>query len=284
MTPLAWPVALLSRVARDAVPEAETESEVATLAMEHVIEQGEEAGEIAEEQAQLLYSVLEFQDTVAREVMVPRTQLVAFDVETSLERILETIEESGHSRYPVYRETPDHVEGILYAKDVFRLVRDGADRSGSMASLIRPVQFVPETGRIGVLLREMQASHFHMAVVNDEFGGVSGIVTLEDIVEEIVGEIQDEHDDEAPDVEAISEGVWIVDAVASVFQVQESVGLNLVEGETAEFDSVGGMLVHLAGDVPQVGDYVDHVGVRLTVLEADERRVTRIEIRRIADE
>lgn len=282
MAILAWPITAVGRLTARVIPEPAVEADVGALAVEHMIEQSEEAGEIAEEQAQLLYSVLEFQDTVAREVMVPRTQMVAFEVETSLGVVLDKIEESGHSRYPVYRETADHVEGILYAKDVFRLLQEGGDRTRSILELVRtPVPFVPEAQRIGVLLREMQAHRFHMAVVVDEFGGVSGVVTLEDIVEEIVGEIQDEHDDEDPEIEPQGEGVWHIDAAASVFEVQDATGLKLVEDEgSPDFDSIGGMLVHLAGDVPDVGATVDHEDVRLTVLEADDRHVTRVELSR----
>ncbi|MGB5310696.1 MAG: hemolysin family protein, partial [Polyangiales bacterium] len=199
LTPIAAPLTWLSAFVERVVPEVQMEdpSRVAELTVEHVIEQGEEEGTIAEDHAQMLRSVLEFKNTVAREIMVPRTQVVAFELEKSIDEVLASIMESGHSRYPVYRGHIDHVEGVLYAKDLFQVLRNSSDAlTISLASVVRkPVFFAAESQKIGVLLREMQRRRSHMAVVVDEFGGAAGIVTLEDIVEEIVGEIQDEHDE-----------------------------------------------------------------------------------------
>src|SRR5690606_22465474 len=189
---------LLDRRFPPAEPPADDDHAVREV--EHMIEQREESGSIPADFAELLLSVLEFKDTVAREVMVPRTQMKAIEIDTSIDEVLDIIVREGHSRYPVYRDRPDHIEGILYAKDLFRILKNGErDKHHSLHRIIRrPVLFVAETHKTGRLLREMQARRFHLAIVVDEFGGTSGIVTLEDILEEIVGEIRDEHDTEEP--------------------------------------------------------------------------------------
>ena len=229
----------------------------------------------------MLRSVLEFRNTVAREIMVPRTQVVAFEVETSIADVLEHVIESGHSRYPVYRGQIDQVEGILYAKDLFQVLRGSQDTSSILLKNIirKPAFFAAESQKIGVLLREMQRRRSHLAVVVDEFGGAAGIVTLEDIVEEIVGEIQDEHDEEAPLVYERAPGHYFVDAGISVYDLEEQLGEPICE-DKSDFDSLGGMLVHLAGEVPAIGESLDAGPYRVVVLDADERRVRRVEMLR----
>jgi CBS domain containing-hemolysin-like protein len=258
---------------------------LAELTVEHVIEQGEETGTIAEEHAQMLRSVLEFKNTVAREIMVPRTQVVAFDVDTSIDEVLAHVIESGHSRYPVYRGQIDQVEGILYAKDLFQVLRNTSDASNILlVNVLRKLVFFAAEGqKIGVLLREMQRRRSHLAVVVDEFGGAAGIVTLEDIVEEIVGEIQDEHDEEAPLVHERAPGHYFVDASISVYDLEEQLGEAICEDKT-DFDSLGGMLVHLAGQVPVIGETLVAGSYRVVILDADERRVRRVEMLRASTE
>jgi CBS domain containing-hemolysin-like protein len=258
---------------------------LAELTVEHVIGQGEETGTIGQEYAQMLRSVLEFRNTVAREIMVPRTQVVAFEVETGIDDVLEHVIESGHSRYPVYRGQIDQVEGILYAKDLFKVLQGAHDASGILLQDIirKPVFFAAESQKIGVLLREMQRRRSHLAVVVDEFGGAAGIVTLEDIVEEIVGEIQDEHDEEAPLVYERAPGHYFVDAGISVYDLEEQLGEPICE-DKSDFDSLGGMLVHLVGQVPAIGESLQAGPYRVVVLDADERRVRRVEMVRARTE
>lgn len=275
--PLTWLSSLVTRV----VPEvkADDPARLTELTVEHVIEHGEEIGSIAEDHARMLRSVLEFKNTVAREIMVPRTQVVAFDIDISLDEALAFVIESGHSRYPVYRGQVDQVEGILYAKDLFHVIRKpGEPNDTSLADLIRtPAFFAAESQKIGVLLREMQRRHSHLAVVVDEFGGASGIVTLEDIVEEIVGEIQDEHDEEAPLVFERAPGHYFVDAAISVYDLEEHLGESICD-DKSQFDSLGGLLIHLAGRVPGIGETLLTGAFRIVVLYADERRVRRVEM------
>ena len=287
LTPLAAPLTWIAELVVKLVPEVELEdsARLADLTVEHVIEQGEETGTIAEEHAQMLRSVLEFKNTVAREIMVPRTQVVAFDFDTSIDAVLASVIESGHSRYPVYRGQIDQVEGILYAKDLFQLLRNSPDSDGILLAdvLRKPVFFAAESQKIGVLLREMQRRRSHLAVVVDEFGGAAGIVTLEDIVEEIVGEIQDEHDEEAPLVYERAPGHYFVDASISVYDLEEHLGEAICE-DKSDFDSLGGLLVHLAGQVPVIGEALVAGPYRVIVQDADERHVRRVEMLRVNTE
>ena len=287
LAPLAAPLTWISEFVERVVPEVQMDdpSRVAELTVEHVIEQGEEEGSIAEDHAQMLRSVLEFKNTVAREIMVPRTQVVALELNTSIADVLSSIMESGHSRYPVYRGHIDHVEGVLYAKDLFQVLQNTADASTiSLAGVVRqPVFFAAESQKIGVLLREMQRRRSHLAVVVDEFGGAAGIVTLEDIVEEIVGEIQDEHDEEAPLVYERAPGHYFVDASISVYDLEEHLGESICD-DKGDFDSLGGLLVHLAGQVPVIGETLRAGPYRVVVLDADERRVRRVEMLRASTE
>ncbi|MBC7170892.1 MAG: HlyC/CorC family transporter, partial [Polyangiaceae bacterium] len=239
--PVVAPLVLIDRAVGRLLPpprESPYAERLAELAVEHVLEQGEEDGAIAEEQAKLLWNVLEFKNTVAREIMVPRTQIIAFELETDIETVLASIIEHGHSRYPVYRKSIDEVEGILYAKDLFRAFGKDQTLAGlHLGDVVRrPAFFVPEGQKIGTLLREMQARRFHMSIVADEFGGVAGLVTLEDVVEEIVGEIQDEHDAEEPMIRILGDGRFEALAGISLYDLEEYLGepLHVEEGD---FDS-----------------------------------------------
>jgi CBS domain containing-hemolysin-like protein len=217
--------------------------------------------------------------------MVSRTHVVAFDIETSIDEVLASVIESGHSRYPVYRGQIDQVEGILYAKDLFQVLRSASDASNLLLSdvLRKPVFFAAESQKIGVLLREMQRRRSHLAVLVDEFGGAAGIVTLEDIVEEIVGEIQDEHDEEPPLVFERAPGHYLVDAGISVYDLEEHLGESICQ-DKSDFDSLGGMLVQLAGEVPAIGEALVAGPYRIVILDADERHVRRVEMRRLHTE
>jgi putative hemolysin len=280
--PLAAPLGELVRWLdrRFPAPPPPTSDDHAVREVEHMIEKREESGVITEEFAELLLSVLEFKDTVAREVMVPRIEMKAIEIDTPLEEVLEFIVREGHSRYPVYRDRPDQIEGVLYAKDLFRQPLTSAERKDASLSRIirRPVFFVAETHKIGQLLREMQSRRFHLAVVVDEFGGTSGIVTLEDILEEIVGEIRDEHDTEEPMVQELEPGRWSVDARISIYDLGEFLGADFEEEVEGGYDSLGGMMVGRSGGVPDVGASVSAHGFEFIVREADERRVVRVHV------
>jgi len=284
-SPLAAPLAFLGRSVGSLVPRGSggDPERLAALAVEHVIEEGEEEGFIAEDQALLLRSVLEFRQTVAREVMVPRTQLAAFELGTPMEQVVRQVMESGHSRYPVYDGSIDQVVGVLYAKDLFQALQGQEEGEAvELRAVVRsPAFFCPETQKVGQLLREMQARRVHLAVVVDEFGGTSGVLTLEDILEEIVGEIRDEHDEEeeAP-VQVLAEGRWVADASTSVHDLADYVE-GFEGGPDGEYDSLGGLVVALAGCVPRAGERLERHGFAFLILDGDERHVKRVEIARL---
>lgn len=277
MAPLAFPLLAIARATERLVPPADAPPESAAREVEHVIDEGAKDGALAREQVELIRNALEFKDTVAREVMVPRTRVVGFELGTPFPEVLAAVEENAHSRYPVYRDTLDQVEGILYAKDLFRVVRAGR-QDVPLAELIRrPVFFCAETQPIGSVLRQMQAKRIHLAIVTDEFGGVSGIVTLEDILEELVGEIEDEHDEDDDRVRQEGPGTYVVDATISVYDLAEALDLPLPD-RAGEYDSLGGMIVAVSGGVPKVGERLTVGPFDVEVLEADERAVARVRL------
>jgi magnesium and cobalt transporter len=285
LAPVAFPLVLVSRSLKKKLPEpapTEEQARVAELAVEHIIDEGAEAGSITKDHAAMLHSVLEFKNTIAREVMVPRTKMIAFDASTPLDQVLALGVAEGHSRYPVYRDKIDQIEGVLHVKDLSKITGARPSMEGiSLASILRKPFFVAETQKIGTLLREMQQKRVHLAIVVDEFGGTAGIVTLEDILEEIVGDIQDEHDEEEQPAREIAPGRWSVDAGMSVHDLGELLGGPLVPGESeGGYDSVGGLLVDLAGQVPAVGERVEVGAYDVVVRDADEKKVRRVEIRR----
>ncbi len=256
-------------------PERITEADVGQL-----IVQGQQTGSITQDHAAMLRAVLDFHDMTSREIMVPRTQMVAIEISTPLDRVLELIIESGHSRYPVYRERADQVVGVLYAKDLFRAERERG-HDFKLAEVVRKdVFFVAEKHKIGALLKEMQSRRVHLAVVTDEFGGTAGVITLEDILEEIVGDIQDEHDREEPEVRVLAAGRYEADASVSIHHLEEVIGVTLKPQDSAS-DSLGGLLVETAGRVPAPGERIELGGLSFTVLDSNARRVQRVEIGRI---
>lgn len=275
-TPLQWISDLLERLFP---PRPEDDPErVTEVVVEKIVQRGEEQGSINQRDAELLLSVLEFRETVAREVMVPRTSMVAIEVDTPLPDVIRRMAEEGHSRYPVYRGSVDHLIGVLYAKDLFRLVQVGQEPQGKLEDHVRtPVFFAAESQKISDLLRQMQARRTHLAIVVDEYGGTSGMVTLEDIIEEIVGEIRDEHDGDDAPVKQIAPGRYLARAEVSVYDLAEITGLRVPEG-ASRYESLGGMLIDLAGRVPRSGESIPIGHHELIVRGADERRVTRVEV------
>lgn len=282
---LAIPLDALRQLIRSRLPERghEEKQRMTEMGLEEMIEGGRREGGLADEHAELLQNVLEFKNTVAHEVMVPRTRVVAFERAQDLAEVLEIIIKKGHSRYPVYRETADRVAGILYAKDLFSVLRSGESLEGrTVADLARKaVFFATEGQKIGALLREMQVKRVHLAIVVDEFGGTSGILTLEDILEEIVGDIRDEYDRELGPVLQVDSDRYIVDAGISVNDLQDQYKLDLINGHhNGDYDSLGGLLVDVAGHVPSIGDCLELGDYSVTVRDSDAKHVRRVEIRR----
>lgn len=243
-----------------------TESELKAL-----VSASSDEGVVEEEEREMIHGVLEMTDKPAREVMVPRVQMVALEEDASLDEAVELVLERGHSRIPVYAETIDNITGILYAKDLLRsLAAPGPHTVGSLA---RPPTFVPEAKRLGELLQEMQRAKVHMVVVVDEYGGTAGLVTIEDVLEEIVGPIRDEYDQsEIEDIEIVSPREALLSGSTSLDDVNDVLNLEL-RGE--DFDSVGGLVYSLLGRIPVVGDEVSPVAGTVLRVEAIDRQAIR---------
>jgi CBS domain containing-hemolysin-like protein len=242
-----------------------------------MVDEAERDEVIEEEEREMIHSVFEFGDTILREVMVPRPDMVAVPRETSLQEVLELILRSGFSRIPVYDGTIDEVVGLAYAKDVLRRLHDGqADKP--LTDILRPAQFMPESMRAAECLREMRRRKSHMVVVIDEYGGTSGLVTLEDLLEEIVGEIADEYDSEEPNIEPLPDGDYRVNARLDVDEVNELLEVQL---PSTEWDSIGGLLFNLVGGVPREGQEVELQGLRLRAERVQGRRIGRVRIHRL---
>jgi len=243
--------------------------------LESVITEGRAAGVMDQSDEELLKSVIEFGDTLVREVMVPRIDMGAFEVQTPLAEVLDAVVRRGHSRWPVYRESVDHVVGILHAKDLVRLWQRG-EHEVRLAGMVRPVIFVPENQRISVLLREFKKRRTHLAIVLDEFGGTAGLVTLEDLVEEIIGEVADEFESgQAQEVREV-EGGWLLDSRASLGVLGERLGIPEEEFAARESETVGGLMSELLGRLPRAGDEATLGNWRLRVADTDGRRILRI--------
>jgi len=211
--------------------------------------------------------------------MVPRTQVTAFEINTSMDEVLREIKQSEHSRYPVYRETIENVFGVLHVKDLVLMAADADLKGIKLADLVRkPVAFVPESQPASSVLKDMRAGRHHMAVVIDEFGGTSGIVTLEDLIEEIVGDIQDEHDVEEPPIVDLGDGRLMVDASLSIGDLSRYLGVDLPDD--GDYNSLGGLVVAHFGRVPRPGAKFSAFEMDFLVREADERHVVKVELAR----
>jgi CBS domain containing-hemolysin-like protein len=232
---------------------------------EEVIEEGER---------ELIEQIIEFGDTVVREVMVPRPDMVAVPSNFRVADVMEVAILNGYSRLPAFGDDIDDIVGIVYAKDLMRAERDGQSDL-EVAALLRTAHFVPETKRIAELLREMQAEQYHMAIVVDEYGGTAGLVTLEDLIEELVGEIVDEFDREEPTIEPLADGSVRVNARMAVDEVNDLVNGALPEGD---WDTVGGLMLHLLGHIPTEGESVECDGMVMVADRVQGRRIARVRI------
>jgi CBS domain containing-hemolysin-like protein len=234
---------------------------------------------IEREERALIHSIIEFGDTIVREVMVPRPDMVTLDARTSVADALEVAMAAGYSRVPVYAQGIDDVIGIVYAKDLMRALQE--DRGAEeVRAFVREPRFVPETKRVAELMREMQAQKFHMAIVVDEYGGTAGLVTLEDLIEELVGEIVDEYDVEDPLFEPLPGGDVRVNARMAIDELNELLHADFPDGD---WDTVGGLLYNLLGHVPTEGEWADFDGHRLRAEKVQGRRIGRVRISKLPD-
>lgn len=231
-----------------------------------------ESGTIKEEEKELIESIIEFQDKQVYEVMVPRVDVVLLSIDTPLEKIIETIVSTGHSRIPIYEGSIDNILGILHVKDLVKL---SCLKDFNIKDYLHEPLFVPDTKRIGELFKEMRKKKTHMAIVLDEFGGFEGIVTMEDLLEEIVGEIQDEYDLEEVPYRKINEKEYIIDAKVSIDDVEEILNLDLPNDD---YDTFGGFFLDLLGHIPNKGEKVFYNNICLTAIEVKGNRIIKIKV------
>jgi putative hemolysin len=247
-----------------------TEEDIKSL-----VETGQAQGVLEEREQRMITSIFAIAEKPVHEVMVPRTDIVAIDVDTPAAEILKMITNIGHSRIPVYEGSPDNIVGILYVKDLFRRLARG-EKDVQIRPYLRPAQFVPESKKIDELLRDMQKDKVHIAIVVDEYGGTSGLVTIEDLVEEIVGEIRDEYDVEQEMVLPVSETEALMDARVPFEEVRETFDLALPSSEN--YDTLGGFVVAQLGRFPKAGEAVEAGGARFVVEGVEGRRIRRVRV------
>lgn len=242
-----------------------------------MINVGEEKGIIQETETEMINSIFEFDDTIVKEVMTPRTDMIVININAEMEEILNIIVEEHFSRIPVYMDTIDNIIGILYVKDLFGIIRKDGELEISLKDIIRDANYVSEYKKIDELFRDMQKSKNHMAIVIDEYGGTAGLITIEDLLEEIVGNIFDEYDDEVLEFEQIDDKTYIVNGMLSLDEVNHIMSLDLPE-EDLEFDTISGMVLSLSGKMPEVGDEVEFDGIRFRIEEVEDKRITKIRV------
>jgi putative hemolysin len=242
-------------------------------------ESDEEPGSLEREERQMIYSIFQFRDTLTREIMVPRIDILALDVKTSLADAIQAFQTSGHSRLPIYEATIDNLVGLLYAKDLLKISSRQADQV-SLRDLLRPAYFVPETKKVDELLAEMQSQRIHMGIVVDEYGGVAGLVTLEDIVEEIVGEIRDEYDPASEEVlyQEVGQQEYMFQGRIDLDDFNEVMDSHLSKDEA---DTLAGFLYDQMGRVPQGGESIEVDGLSFMVEQVSGRRIRRVRVHRV---
>ncbi len=254
-------------------PGVVTEDQIRAL-----IETGQAQGVLERTEQEMISSIFELGEKTVAEVMVPRTDIVGLDVETSAQELLDRITTVGHSRIPVYEGSADNIIGILYVKDVFRRIARG-DRQLALRQFLRPAVFVPETKKVDALLREMQRDKVHIAIVVDEYGGTAGLVTIEDLVEEIVGEIRDEYDVEHELVLPVSGTEALMDARIPFEDVRETFGLEVEPTEA--YDTLGGFVTAQLGRFPRQGEAFEAAGARFVVETIEGKRIRRVRVTRL---
>jgi len=252
-----------------------TEEQITEEEIRSMINVGEEKGIFQETETEMINSIFEFDDTVAKEVMTPRTDIVALSSEATREEILDVIVEENFSRIPVYEESIDNIIGILYVKDLFTMIKNKIEWEVSLKNIIRDAHFVPEYKKIDELFKEMQKSKTHIAVVIDEYGGTAGIITIEDLLEEIVGNIFDEYDDVVLDFEKIDDNTYIVSGMLDIDDINDILDTSLPE---EEFDTISGMLLSHSGKMPEVGYDVIIDNIYFRIEEVDDKRISKIRI------
>jgi magnesium and cobalt transporter len=259
------------RLANSITGEPRDLDELATILVE-----ARERGLIDADVLQMLESVLEVSEIQVRDIMVPRSQMVVINRDEPVGKILPVVIESGHSRFPVVGEDRDEVQGILLAKDLLRFFVEDQPDDFDIKECLRPAVFIPESKRLNVLLKEFRVAHNHMAIVVDEYGGVSGLLTIEDVLEQIVGDIGDEYDiDETEDIRKEADRSWTVPALTRIEEFNRAFGTRFSDEEC---DTIGGLILQELGRMPRRGEAVEIGGLELKVIRADRRRIETLRV------
>ena len=280
---LALPLTILlgfsMSVASLAEPQETGEQEHPSEAVDALLEAGTEEGILEESDRELIQSVVEFGDKIVREIMTARPDMLAVPASTTIEQLTELLQKKPHSRIPIYDPDLDHIQGIVFAQDLLQ-IRDEDARTQIVAKLMRPLPFVPEMKKVSELLREMQREKIQMAIVIDEYGGVAGLVTLEDMLEEIVGDIGSEHE-RRPQIVRESESSYVLPGATDLDMLEE---LFDYRPSDVEATTVAGLISEIAGRIPQPGEYVEHNRLRFDVLESTDRRIERVRVSKLVAE
>jgi len=249
--------------------------------LKKLIDDGEKQGVIEEAEHDMLHSILEFGDTVVREVMVPRIEMSCIKEDASFIEVMDFVVKDGHSRIPVFKDRIDNIIGVLYVKDLLRL-HNVAKETFTVSSIMRSTFFIPETKRISELLREFQRKKVHLAIVVDEYGGTAGLVTIEDLLEELVGEIEDEYDIDTKKMVIVGEEIVLADGRLEIEELEDYFHVSL-RGDDNDYETVGGLIFTLLERVPQKGEKINYKDLQFTIEKVDERRIHRVKIDRLKD-
>ena len=245
-----------------------------------IVDAGEEEGLIDPQSGEMIQSILEFKDTVVREVMIPRTEIVAVSAGATIEEIVQIISTYGHTRMPVYRGDIDHIIGVINVKDLLKFwSRELTEKD--LLSILRKPYYIPETKNISQLLHELKEKKYHLAIVIDEYGGTAGLVTLEDLMEEIIGEIHDEHDIQEPGIVAEPDGYILVDGRVEIEELEEYFGVTFDEGK---YETLGGLILNAIKRIPATGETIYIDNLEMFIVAADERKIKKVRIRKIEAE
>ena len=277
LAPLSFLLRRLAAMARGDADEVTPESVfLSEDGLRFLIHVGEGEGVIEEDEKQMIAGIFEFGETTVREIMVPRLDIVAMEVDAPLSQALDLIIANGHSRIPIYEESIDHLIGVLYAKDLLLCLRDG-NHDTPVRQLLRRAYFVPQSKKLDELFEEMQAQRIHMALAVDEYGGTAGLVTIEDLLEEIVGEIQDEYDSEEPQLKKLAPDIYVFNARYDIDEVFHLIEVDLSAAHES-FDTLGGFIYSQLGRVPEQGESILFKDWRFTVLSVDSRRIELVRV------
>ena len=248
--------------------------------IKELVELGQDQGVIGDEEKEMIHSIIEFGDTQAKEIMIPRPDVVMFHTEMSRDEVLTLIRETGYSKYPLYRDQIDQIKGIVFIKDILPYLHSTSQRI-NLERLARPAMFVPEHQHVDDLLREMQNEKQKLAIVVDEYGGFSGMVAVEDIIEEVLGDLKDEIDDSGEETEIveIKKHVYLIEASTQLDDVAEVLGIEFVEDR--DYDSIGGFIYSSLGTIPQPGEIIEYGNFKFEVLSVEKNRIEKVKVTRI---